>query len=116
MPEIKQRKNVFVSAVLAAQSSFNGDVFEPFNPDEVIVRSIAYYNNGLAQAVRVLLSTLVPDNVLGSFNESVQDSRKAQFTLQGPVGGTYQFVIVNGNGALLPTTGTINLHLEFVKY
>lgn len=119
MADIEQRKNVnFGHYDAGGFSSFTQYINVSFVPDDMVVRGITWYTNGTSQAVRVLTSDLVTEGILGSFNESSQQSNAVTyFKMNKPVQGTYTFNISDYTGISKQTLyGPINISLEFIKY
>lgn len=116
MSIIESRKNVIFSIYNASSAIVEIDI--PFTPDEVVLRGISAYDSAANYAVWQLRSSLVADNVISTFNNSVFPSGNvgATFVLKKPVRGSYRFDLTNYQGTLTTFAQCVSVHLDFIKY
>lgn len=112
---LKQTKTI--TATLAAASSFTTDIYTRFAPDEVIIKNIAWVDDGLQAAMYKIRSTVGgDDSILGCIIDSTPLTFQP-ISLRGkPLHGQQTFEILNMNDVLTAITGDISFTLEFIKH
>ena len=116
MPEVELTKIISVSSV--ADEVFRQTIDIDFIPDEMIVRSISYYNDGTEGTVGYIWTDLVDGNILGTYLDSITiHCPGTRFIIKKPIRGVYTFQMRNlQNEINLLIGGELLIILEFVKY
>ena len=118
------KKTITISESLAG-SSFSKNISVDFTPDEVIVKTCAYYfyqvadldNGNTIDPLRVIHSDLINMEVIATIMDGVKSHPNTCFTLNKSVNGTYKFQIREVEGELASDlVGDFVLTLEFRKY
>jgi hypothetical protein len=121
------RKTITISMNLFGQTEYNIPVHDvPFNPDEVILRSVSSCNTDDAGAIFVfysMWSNLINETLFSQahpINTSSNQSYEVHFPLNGrPVQGSYQFKVLDENKDAIPAAAircSVSFQLEFIKY
>jgi hypothetical protein len=116
---LRQSINLLLTVTIAGTVPFTLGKPINFIPDEVIIRSVHYFNNGTEVGVSTLETNMI-DNIPAIAN--IIDSRipytpNSIFPVNRPIRGTYSMTFYDNTGALDTTrTGTLAILLEFIKY
>lgn len=116
------RKNIIITNTFSSSGTFTSNIYVPFTPDEVRVKSVVLGNEANADNIniRVMTNLLRDDNelcIIGNTAESIViNYHDLAHMLEKPINGSYDFTLLNNAGATLSISTTFGLHLEFVKH
>ena len=112
-------KTVVINVNLITANQFTYDITNvTFNPDEFIVKGVVFKNTASTGNTFVITSDLTDWNPLAYFSISSLNliNCNVRYTLDKLVNGTYTFNL-SGVGAVTPyVSGSLVIHLEFIKY
>ena len=119
---------------VSGRSSFDHNIYVPFEPDFLIVKSINYSSEerdlviGVNQFVGVFSNIVNEIASIGSFNiyvtshnagvdntSIVSNNSPLMFRLNKQIQGSYNFSFRNASGSNITLYGDMFIHLEFVK-
>jgi len=116
MPKVINRKNINIFQSINGIAEFSQLIDLDFVPDEMIIRTISYLNDGIEGPLSAVFCSLVND-FIGSFVDSKPYANNIVYTIGKPVRGQYNFQIRNADGTLNNVrAGDIHICLEFVQY
>ncbi len=126
-----ERQTVSLSFDWKTSKTYDKAINIQFNPDEVIVRSLAYSTEGDGDYTPVQVQTnMINDTVLCIYNQ-IQNNIAANsrsvdlalspgniFTITKPMNGTFSFKLFKWDGITVNTlsNGILQIMLEFVKH
>lgn len=118
MQKVIARKNVFVKILFVnGTSDYNYDINIDFEPDEMIVKSVNYINDGTEALVDYVYSSLITDIICSIVDTKDTYNPFTSWSIKKPVKGIYRFSLIDvNNAAVSDRQGILSLHLEFVKY
>lgn len=115
------RQTVNIVLTFAAQGTLSFNLLRPINwiPDEMIVRSITYFNDGTEPGVSSIQIN-IGDNIpaIGYITDT-RDTYcpNSIFPIKRPVQGRFNVTLINNTGALdIARQGQLAILLEFIKY
>lgn len=119
---VEARKTVTISQSLNASSDINANIYVPFRPDEVIVKSVTLSNYDAAMQAGNFYCTLINDIMFATAaaaGTTVTHTPDLHYQTVGMiVNGPFRFSARTFAGAVqdnMPNC-TISFQLEFVKY
>jgi hypothetical protein len=119
---VKQRRNIVISndSVTIGVNSFSFYLYVPFQPDEVILRTVSVGNDQLANYDIISVSSDLIDsynNILFSVsNANANNTINTSYTISQPINRTFTFNIHYLHEATTLVQNCINFMLEFVSY
>lgn len=114
--EVQARKNVLIKRGLNNGNEWQEPIHVEFIPDVMIVRSIAYKNDGTDPGLSFIETDLVKDQAIGIICDGVISNPNEVFEMKKAVSQNYRFRIVLSDGTTDNANGVLMVSLEFVKY
>src|SRR4051812_37240796 len=117
MPIVQQRKHIAVKGTLnGANGILRMNINLSFHPDVVIMKN-AFEQTGGQDLGYIHSSMIESSEVFCPMADSNTNPIALEHDLQGPIAGTYDFLIKNIDGTpRTGLTGNLLIMLEFVKY
>jgi len=117
MPVIEAIKTIVIAGTANTTGSIRRKINIDFIPDELIVNSVCYHNDGSEIGAGYLWSDLVDDALCSLADFPVTYTPQTRFIMKKSVRGDYIFRFLSTNGQLATTLqGNLVIMLEFVKY
>jgi hypothetical protein len=117
MPEVLNRKNIFVKAVLDATGAFTFNINVPFHVDDMIVTSWTCGKRTGTDLFSPLIVNMQGIGEILCFTEQDFESPRHIFNLNTIIRGQQIFTIRNASNAIVDQTGCeIMFCLEFIEF
>jgi hypothetical protein len=117
MPRVETRQNVMIRRDLNDGGQWYERININFIPDEMIVRTVAYHNDGSGGGMSYIWTNLVPENFIGCFSDGGVNSSGQVFNVNRDVRGQFEFQVRGVDDSIeTDRVGDLIICLEFVKY
>ncbi len=113
-----EKHTITISANLGGGSSFTKNIYVPFVPDSMSVKSVVYAHDGTENGVSgIRCNELVPNQILGMINDGGGSIIHAPvtFDIHHAVAGQYTLELLDVVGALENRAGDLFLTFEFSR-
>jgi len=117
MSDIETVKTIAIIGTADASGTIICYINIDFIPDELIVKSVCYYNDFTEARTSYIWSDLVDGALCSVADYPVTYTPQTRFTMKKNIRGDYVFRFLDANGQIKTTLqGDLVIMLEFVKY
>lgn len=118
MPKIKTIKTCIIRAELNNANTFKFTIPNiPFTPDELKIKYVSIIDAAPNTGLYLIKTNLVDFNdFIAVANTDSTTQLDLAYQITKPIGGSYDFIITDINGAPLACTCALAIHCEFLKF